>query len=77
MLLLYSFAEMAKVGNSWLSDLIGAIITVRLVILIFIAVLAFFVTFPPVLLIFLVLGLVYSVYRIVKDWKTARSRKLT
>jgi hypothetical protein len=60
---------MGKAGNSWVSDLAGALITARVAILLFCAVLAFFVTFPPVFLALLILGLVYSIYRIFKDRK--------
>ena len=55
--------------------LIHAIITIRMVILIFLAVLAFFVRFPPTFLAILVLALLYSVYRIVKDWRASRLAK--
>jgi hypothetical protein len=46
-----------------------------MVILIFLAVLAFFVRFPPTFLAILVLALLYSVYRIVKDWRASRLAK--
>ena len=65
---------MKRIRNS-VGALIHAMITIRMVILIFFGVLAFFVRFPPVVLAILVLALLYSVYRIIKDWRASRLAK--
>ena len=66
---------MKRNRNSLVGALMHAIITIRMVILIFLAVLVFFVRFPPTFLAILVLALLYSVYRIVKDWRASRLAK--
>jgi hypothetical protein len=56
---------MKKSGKSLAGAVISAIVTIRVVILIFMAVLVFFVRFPPALLAILVLGLVFSVESVI------------
>jgi threonine/homoserine/homoserine lactone efflux protein len=65
---------MKKRGSSLVSDLMGAMVTIRVVIFIFVVVLLFFAKFPPAFLVLLLLGLAYSIYRIFKDLKAVRSK---
>jgi hypothetical protein len=62
-------------GDSLFGAVWAAIITARVAVLIFCAVLLFFLRFPLALLVILVLGLAYSLYRIGKDWKASRLAK--
>jgi len=50
-------------------------ISARVALLIFLGVLCFFVRFPLALLALLVLGLAYSLYRIIKGWKASGKQR--